>query len=108
VPAALLKWAWRPVGTLDPALLIPTPFPDLIRANLLHLTVLAPRVSRFIPSSSMDRGRRDGREGWDSRTGSKRSFEESQPLEERRVDTLSESELRLLLERRERGASARR
>jgi hypothetical protein len=50
----------------------------------------------------MDRGRRDGREGWDARAGSKRSFEESLPLEERRVDTLSESELRLLLERRER------
>jgi hypothetical protein len=69
VPAALLKWAWRPVGTLDPALLIPTPFPDLVRANLLHLTVLAPRISRSILSPPMDRGRRDGREGWDGRAG---------------------------------------
>jgi hypothetical protein len=41
-PTALLKWAWRLVGTLDPSLLIPTPFSDLVRANLLHLTVLAP------------------------------------------------------------------
>jgi hypothetical protein len=102
VPAALLKWAWWPVGTLDPAFLIPTSFSDLVRANLLHLTVLAPWISRSNPSPSMDRGRRDGRDGWDGRAGSKRSFEESLPLEERRVDSLSEGELRLLLGRRER------
>jgi hypothetical protein len=101
-PTALLKWAWRPVGTLDPSLLIPTPFSDLVRANLLHLTVLAPQISRSALLLAMDRSRREGRDGWDGRAGSKRSFEESLPLEERRVDMLSESELRLLLECRER------
>jgi hypothetical protein len=97
-PTALLKWAWRPVGTLDPSLLIPTPF----HANLLHLTVLAPQISRSALLLAMDRSRREGHDGWEGRAGSKRSFEESLPLEERRVDSLSESELRLLLERRER------
>jgi hypothetical protein len=50
----------------------------------------------------MDRNRRDGRDNWEGRPAPKRSFEETLPLEERRVDTLSESELRLLLERRAR------
>jgi hypothetical protein len=40
----LYKWAWRPVGTLDLNLLIPTSIPDLTRASLLHLTVSAPRI----------------------------------------------------------------
>jgi hypothetical protein len=101
-PTTLLKWAWRPVGTLDPSLLIPNPFSDLVRANLLHLTVLVPQISRSALLLAMDRSRREGRDGWEGRSGSKRSFEESLPLEERRIDTLSESELRLLLERRER------
>jgi hypothetical protein len=63
LPSALLKWAWRPVGTLDPALLIPTPFSDLVRANLLHLTVLAPQISRSALLLAMDRSRREGRDG---------------------------------------------
>jgi hypothetical protein len=50
----------------------------------------------------MDRARCEGRDGWEGRAGTKRSFEESLPLEERRVDLLSEGELRLLLECRER------
>jgi hypothetical protein len=101
-PTSLLKWAWRLVGTLDPSLLIPTPFSDLARANLLHLTVLAPRISRSSLFPTMDRSRCEGRDGWEGRAGSKRSFKESLPLDERRVDSLSESEPRLLLERRER------
>jgi hypothetical protein len=64
--------------------------------------VLAPRISRSTLSSTMDHGRRDGRDGWEGHAGSKRSFKESLPLEERQVDSLKESELRLLLERRER------
>jgi hypothetical protein len=50
----------------------------------------------------MDRSRHEGRDGWEGRASSKRLFEEPLPLEERRVDSLSESELRLLLERRKR------
>jgi hypothetical protein len=48
----------------------------------------------------MDRNRRDDRDNWEGRSAPKRSFEESLPLEERRVDTLLEGELHLLLERR--------
>jgi hypothetical protein len=47
----------------------------------------------------MDRGRRDDRDNWDGRQNLKHSYDETLPLEERRVDSLSESELRLLLER---------
>jgi hypothetical protein len=50
----------------------------------------------------MDRSRREGHDGWEGWAGSKRSFEESLLLEEWRVDSLSEGELGLLLERRER------
>jgi hypothetical protein len=46
-PTALLKWAWRPVGTLDPSLLIPTPFSDLVRANLLHFMIRLKRIYNF-------------------------------------------------------------
>jgi hypothetical protein len=46
----------------------------------------------------MDRGRRDDRDNWDNRQNLKRPFEESLPLEERRVDSLSEADLRILLE----------
>jgi hypothetical protein len=96
------KWAWRPVGTLDLTLLIPTSISDLTRASFLHLTASAPRICRRSPPLPMDCNRRDGRDNWEGRPASKRSFEETLPLEERRVDTLSESELRLLLERRAR------
>jgi hypothetical protein len=50
----------------------------------------------------MDRNHRDDRDNWEGRSAPKRSYEETLPLEERRVDTLSEGELRLLLERRAR------
>jgi hypothetical protein len=101
-PTSLLKWARRPVGTLDPTLLTPTSFSDLARANLLHLTVCAPRIPRSGLLPTMDRSRCDGRDGWDGHTRSKCSFEESLLLEEWRVDSLSQGELRLLLERKER------
>jgi hypothetical protein len=46
----------------------------------------------------MDRGRRDDRDNWDGHQNLKRPYDETLPLEERRVDSLSESELHLLLE----------
>jgi hypothetical protein len=45
----------------------------------------------------MDRNHRDGRDNWEGRPAPKCSYEETLPLEEWRVDTLSEGELRLLL-----------
>jgi hypothetical protein len=50
----------------------------------------------------MDRNRRNGQDNWEGRPAPKCSFEETLPLEEHRVDTLSKSELCLLLERRAR------
>jgi hypothetical protein len=96
------KWAWRPMGTLDLTLLIPTSISDLTCASLLHLTSSAPRICQRPPPPTMDRNHRDDRDNWEGRPAPKRSFEETLPLEERRIDTLSESELCLLLERRAR------
>jgi hypothetical protein len=90
------------VGTLDLSLLIPTFISDLTRASLLHLTTGALRIFKPQQTPTMDRNRHNGRDNWEGRSAPKCSFEETLPLEERRVDTLSEGELRLLLERRAR------
>jgi hypothetical protein len=93
----VFKWAWRPVGTLDSTLTFFASIPDLQRAALppfhTRVLLLPPQVP------PMDRGRRDDRDSWQGRQNLKRPYEETLPLEERRVDSLSESELHLLLER---------
>jgi hypothetical protein len=95
----VLKWAWKPVGTLDPSFTFSAFIPDLQRACLppFHNRVLLLPPSAHSPL--MDRGRRDDRDSWEGRQNLKRPYEETLPLEERWVDSLSESELRLLLER---------
>jgi hypothetical protein len=93
----VFKWAWRTVGTLDSTLTFSASIPDLQRAALppfhTRVLLLPPQVP------PMDRGRRDDRDSWEGRQNLKRPYEETMPLEERKVDSLSESELRLLLER---------
>jgi hypothetical protein len=85
----VLKWAWRPVGTLDSSFAFSASMPDLQRACLppFHTRVLLlPQSARAPP---MDRGRRDNQDGWEGRQNLKRPYEETLPLEERRVDSLS-------------------
>jgi hypothetical protein len=95
----ILKWVWRPVGTLDPTFSFSASIPDLQRACLppFHTRVLLLPPSATTPL--MDRGRRDDRDSWEGRQNLKRPYDKTLSLEERRVDSLSESELRLLLER---------
>jgi hypothetical protein len=94
----ILKWVWRPVGTLDPTFSFSASTPDLQRACLppFHTRILLLPPSATTPL--MDCGHRDDGDSWEGHQNLKRPYDEKIPLEERKVDSLSESELCLLLE----------
>jgi hypothetical protein len=94
--AQLLKWFWRPNGTLDCSHFFPTPISDLRSSGggaQIHLPPLSPSAAP--PPSTMDRYWRDVRDG---RGSYKRPFAVVAQSDHRPIQDYSEEELREILE----------
>jgi hypothetical protein len=96
--APLLKWFWRPKGTLDRSHFFPAPISDLRTSGggaQIHLPPLTPSAAP--PPPPMDTDWRDGRDG---RGSYKRPFAAVAQSDHRPIQDYSEEELREILEAR--------